>query len=414
MLKKWFEIKLWKRIFAALIAGIVIGLIWGDGAESIRWIGDVFVRLIRMLVVPLIFTTLVAGVISMGDPKRLGSIGARAFALYLLTTAAAICIGLFMGSVLQPGAGVDLSGAEARDLGPAMSLADRLYNIIPTNPVAALAEGNILAIIVFSIMIGTGIVLSGDKAKVLGDAFNAAAEVMLKITFIIMELAPFGVFALIAWVAGTQGVATLANVLILAIAVYVGCFTHMILVYGSIVRFVVNLPLNPFIRGAIDPMLVAYSTSSSAATLPVTMAASEENHGVGFPVSSSVIPLGATVNMDGTALYVGIVALFAAQAFGIPLDLADYLIIGLTTTLVSIGTASVPSASLFLLAAVLESIGMSGAQTAIIVGFILPFDRILDMMRTTTNVTGDLTVSLTVAKYEGELDKDTYLARPEI
>ncbi len=414
MLKKWFAIKLWKRIFAALVAGIIVGLIWGDGAESIRWIGDVFVRLIRMLVVPLIFTTLVAGVVSMGDPKRLGSIGARAFVLYLLTTAAAIAIGLTIGTVLQPGAGVDLSGAEARDLGPAMSLAERLYQVIPTNPVAALAEGNILAIIVFSIMIGTGIVLSGDKAKVLGDAFNAAAEVMLKITFLIMELAPFGVFALIAWVAGTQGVATLANILILAIAVYIGCFTHMILVHGSIVRFLLNLPLMPFIRGAIDPQLVAYSTSSSAATLPVTMAASEENHGVGVAVSSSVIPLGATVNMDGTALYVGIVALFAAQVFGIELSMADYLIIGLTTTLVSIGTASVPSASLFLLAAVLESIGVSGAQTAIVVGFILPFDRILDMMRTTVNVTGDLTVALAVAKYEGELDETVYRARPEI
>ena len=414
MLKTWFEIKLWKRIFAALIAGVIVGLIWGEGAESIRWIGDVFVRLIRMLVVPLIFTTLVAGVVSMGDPKRLGSIGARAFILYLLTTAAAIAIGLFVGTVLEPGAGVDLSGEEMRDLGPAMSLADRLYAVIPTNPIAALAEGNILAIIVFSILIGTGIVLSGEKAKVLGNVFTASAEVMLKITFLVMELAPFGVFALIAWVSGTQGVATLTNILILAICVYVGCFAHMILVHGSIVRFLLNLPLMPFIRGAIDPQLVAYSTSSSAATLPVTMAASEENHGVGVPVSSSVLPLGATVNMDGTALYVGIVALFAAQAFGIPLAMSDYLIIGLTTTLVSIGTASVPSASLFLLAAVLESIGVSGTQTAIVVGFILPFDRILDMMRTTVNVTGDLTVALAVAKYEGELDEEIYRARPEI
>lgn len=414
MLKTWFEIKLWKRIFTALVAGIIVGLIWGEGAESIRWIGEVFVRLIRMLVVPLIFTTLVAGVVSMGDPKRLGSIGARAFALYLLTTAAAIAIGLVVGAILQPGAGVDLSGAEARDLGPVMSMVERLYAVIPTNPIAALAEGNILAIIVFAILIGTGIVLCGDKAKVLGDAFNAAAEVMLKITFLIMELAPFGVFALIAWVSGTQGIATLTNILVLAAAVYIGCFAHMIFVHGGIIRFVCRLPLMPFVRGAIDPQLVAYSTSSSAATLPVTMAASEESHGVGAPVSSSVIPLGATVNMDGTAIYVGIVALFAAQAFGIPLTMADYLIIGLTTTLVSIGTASVPSASLFLLAAVLESIGVSGAQTAIVVGFILPFDRILDMMRTVVNVTGDLTVAVTVAKYEGELSEEVYRARPEI
>lgn len=414
MLKAWFATKLWKRIFGALVAGVAVGLIWGDGAESIRWIGDVFVRLIRMLVVPLIFTTLVAGVVAMGDPKRLGSIGARALALYLGTTAAAIVIGLAIGAVLQPGAGVDLSGAQMRDLGPTMSLSERMFSIIPTNPIAALAEGNILAIIVFAIMVGTGIVLCGDKAKILGEAFEAASEVMLKITFLVMELAPFGVFALIAWVAGTQGVATLANILVLAVAVYIGCIIHIIVVHGGIIRFIANLPVMPFFRGAVDPQLVAYSTSSSAATLPVTIAAAEENLGVGTPVASSVLPLGATVNMDGTALYVGIVALFAAQAFGIPLTMTDYLIIALTTTLVSIGTASVPSASLFLLAAVLEAIGVSGMQTAIVVGFILPFDRILDMMRTTVNVTGDLAVATTVAKYEGELDEAEYRARPEI
>ncbi len=414
MLKKWFEIKLWKRIFAALVAGVIVGLIWGEGAASIRWIGDIFVRLIRMLVVPLIFTTLVSGVVAMGDPKRLGSIGLKAFFLYLFTTAAAITIGLVMGAVLQPGAGVDLAGAEARDLGPPLTLLERLYAIIPLNPVAALAEGNILAIIVFAILFGVGIVLAGDQAKILGDAFHAAAEAMLKVTFLVMELAPIGVFALIAWVAGTQGAATLLNVFTLAIAVYVGCALHMIIVHGGVIRFLANMPLIPFVRGAADPQLVAYSTSSSAATLPVTMAAAEENLGIRAPVRSSVLPLGATVNMDGTALYVGIVALFAAQAFGVPLSFSDYLIIGLTTTLVSIGTASVPSASLFLLAAVLEAIGVSGAQTAIVVGFILPFDRILDMMRTVVNVTGDLAVATTVAKWESELDEDIYRKRPTL
>ncbi len=414
MLKRWFAIKLWKRIFGALVAGIIVGVIWGDGTESIRWVGDIFVRLIRMLVVPLIFTTLVSGVVAMGDPKRLGSIGVKAFALYLLTTAAAITIGLTLGAILQPGSGVDLASAEARNLGEAMSLADRLYSVIPINPIAALAEGNILAIIVFAILFGVGIVLAGEEGKLVGAGFTSAAEAMLKVTFIVMELAPFGVFALIAWVAGTQGVATLVNIFVLTIAVYLGCFLHMIIVQGGIVRFLAKMPLMPFIRGAIDPQLLAYSTSSSAATLPVTMAAAEENLGIGAPVRSSVLPLGATVNMDGTALYVGIVALFAAQAFGIELSLSDYFIIGITTTLVSIGTASVPSASLFLLAAVLESIGVSGAQTAIVVGFILPFDRILDMMRTAVNVTGDLAVATTVAKWEGELDEETYNARPLI
>lgn len=414
MIMGWFKITLWKRILGALILGLIVGLIWGDGASSIRWMGDVFVRSIRMLVVPLIFTTLVAGVVAMGDARQLGSIGIKAFALYLGTTALAITIGLIFGTIMQPGVGVDLSGAEAQTLTAATSLGERMISMIPINPIAALAEGNILAVIVFAVLIGVGIIMVGDDAKVLKDAFNAGSEVMLKLTFIVMELAPFGVFALIAWVAGTQGVDTLLKVVTLAVAVYLACIVHIVVVQFGMVKFLARLPILPFARGAVDPQLLGYSTSSSAATLPATMAAAEENMGIGVPVRSSVLPLGATVNMDGTALYVGIVALFSAQAFGVPLDLSDYLIIGLTTTLVSIGTASVPSASLFLLAAVLTSIGISAEQTAIIVGFILPFDRVLDMMRTVVNVTGDLAVATVVAKSEGELDEETYHAAPDL
>ena len=410
----WFRITLWKRILGALVLGLIAGLIWGEGANSIRWIGDIFVRSIRMLVVPLIFTTLVAGVVAMGDARRLGSIGLKAFVLYLGTTAAAITIGLIFGAVMQPGVGVDLSGAEAQTLSTTTTLAERLMNMIPINPIAALAEGNILAVIIFAILIGVGIIMVGDEAKVLKDVFNAGAEVMLKLTFIVMELAPFGVFALIAWVAGTQGATTLLKVITLALAVYLACITHIVFVQFGMVKLLARMRVLPFARGAVDPQLLAYSTSSSAATLPATMAAAEENLGIGVPVRSSVLPLGATVNMDGTALYVGIVALFSAQAFGVPLDMSDYLIIGLTTTLVSIGTASVPSASLFLLAAVLTSIGISAEQTAIIVGFILPFDRVLDMMRTVVNVTGDLAVATVVAKSENELDTETYNAAPDL
>ena len=407
-MSRWFEIKLWKRIFIALVLGAIVGFFWGDGAESIRWIGDVFVKLIKMLVVPLVFLTLVSGIVAMGDPKRLGSIGLKAFILYLFTTASAIFVGLIVGTLFEPGSGVDLSSAEVREVQQSISLTERLFSIIPENPIAALAEGNILAIIVFSILFGTGIILAKEKGKIVGDFFLSASEVILKVTHLVMELAPFGVFALIAWVTGTQGISTLTNILVLAITVYLGCLIHIAFIHGGIIKFFGGLSIRGFFKGIIDPQLVAYSTSSSAATLPVTISSAENNLGIGTPVSSSVIPLGATVNMDGTALYVGIVSLFAAQAFSIPLDLMDYIVIGLTTTMVSIGTASVPSASLFLLAAVLESIGLSAGQTAIIVGFILPFDRILDMMRTVVNVTGDLSVATIVAKSEGELDIDRY------
>ena len=331
MIMGWFKITLWKRILGALILGLIVGLVWGDGANSIRWMGDIFVRAIRMLVVPLIFTTLVAGVVSMGDARRLGSIGLKAFVLYLGTTALAITIGLIFGTIMQPGVGVELSAAEPHTLSSTVSLGERLINMIPINPIAALAEGNILAVIIFSILIGVGIIMVGDEAKVLRDAFNAGAEVMLKLTFIVMELAPFGVFALIAWVAGTQGAETLLKVITLAAAVYLACIAHIVIVQFGLVKFLARLPILPFVRGAVDPQLLAYSTSSSAATLPATMAAAEENMGIGVPVRSSVLPLGATVNMDGTALYVGIVALFSAQAFGVDLAFSDYLIIGLTT-----------------------------------------------------------------------------------
>ena len=412
MLQKWFAIELWKRIMVALVLGVIVGQIWGEGAVAIKPIGDIFIRLIRMLIIPLIFTTLVSGVVAMGDPKKLGSIGLKTIALYLATTAIAIVVGLTLAAILRPGAGVDLAGAAPQTLEATKTVAERMYGIIPTNPIEALASGNVLAVIFFSILLGIGILLAGEKAAPVAKLFEAGAAVMLKITHMVMEVAPFGVFALIAWIIGIGGIKTLFAVAALGIAVYGGCLFQIFVVYGSIIRFALKLPAVRFFQGILDAQMVAYSTDSSAATLPVTMSVAEQNLGIKKTISSSVLPLGATINMDGTALYVGIVALFAAQAFGIPLDFADYLIIGLTTTLVSIGAAGVPSASLFLLAAVLESIGMTAGQTAIIVGFLLPFDRILDMMRTATNVSGDLAVATVVAKTEGELDEASFRAAP--
>ncbi len=410
--KRWFEIVLWKRILGALILGGIVGYFIGDQAESIKWIGDIFVRLIRMLIVPLVFVTLVSGVTAIQEPKRLGTIGGRAIVLYLGTTAAAIVVGLIMAIILQPGVGIDLAGATPNPVGEPIPLSERLVAIIPENPFAAFADGNILAIIFFAVMTGVGITLGGEQTKPLGTVFDAGSELMLRITAMVMEVAPFGVFALVAWVMGTVGPATFINVFLLAVGVYVGCFIHMALVQAGMVKVLARLPMRRFFQGVREPQLVAYSTSSSSATLPASLSAADNNLGIKPPVASSVLPLGATINMDGTALYVAMISVFAAQAFGIPLDLFDYLVIGVTTVLVSVGTASVPSASLFLMAAVLESIGMQPAQIAMVVGFILPFDRILDMMRTVTNVTGDLAVATTVAHWEGEIDRDVFLAPP--
>ena len=405
----WFEIALWKRILGAMILGVIVGVIFGDGVTSIAWIGDLFIRLIRMVVVPLVFVTLVSGVISMGDPSKLGSLGARTLGLYLFTTLVAITIGLTLAAILQPRVGVDLSAVALSAVQEAVPLSERLMGIVPENPIAAMADGNILAIIFFALLIGVSLLTIGETGKPVADFMAAAAEAMLRITHWIMEAAPFGAFALIAQLAGTAGVGALIDVLTLALAVVIGCAAHMIFMHGFIVmRVLLKLSGMNFFRGARDAMLMAFSTSSSSATLPISMSCAEENLGVKPVIASTVLPLGATINMDGTALYVGIVSVFAAQAFGIDLSLADYILIAGSTTLVSIGTAAVPGASLFLISAVMDTIGMSPQQNAAVVGFILAFDRPLDMLRTSVNVGGDLSVSTAVANWEGEFDKEIF------
>ena len=247
------ELKLWARVITALVLGIILGFIFGDAAQSSKWIGDLFVRLIRMLVIPLIFTSLVAGVVSMGDPKRLGSIGVKTIGLYLISTMFAIVIGLVLGSVFQPGQGIDLTGVEPMTAGVAStSVADRLFGIVPINPISSLANGEVLPIIFFSILLGIGIIMGGEKTKAVGNVFAAAAEAVLKIAHLVMQFAPYGVLCLIAWVAGTMGMGALQNLFILTIILYCGCILHMLLVYGGALKFIVRLPLIRFFRGMLD------------------------------------------------------------------------------------------------------------------------------------------------------------------
>lgn len=411
-MKFWFGITLWKRILGMLVLGIIFGVLAGEAATSIDWIGQLFIRLIRMIVVPLVFVTLVAGVIAMGDPRRLGSLGAKTLGLYMGTTAVAITIGLTMATVIQPGVGVDLAGSIPKEIAEAKSLEDRLLGIIPLNPIRALADAEMLAIIFFALLFGTGILMTGKPAKSLADLFEAGSEVMLRITHLVMEVAPFGVFSLIAGVVGTGVIEQLFTVFPLAAAMIAACVLHVIITHGFIMRYVLKLPALRFFQGIRGAQLVAFSTSSSSGTLPVTISVAEDNLGVKTPVASSVLPLGATINMDGSGIYVGILAVFSAQVLGIPLGLTEYLLIALAATLVSIGTAAVPSASLFLLAAVLGVLDIDAAQTAIIVGFVFPFDRPLDMIRTVINVTGDLSVATAVAKWEDELDEETFRRPP--
>lgn len=437
-MKIWFAMDLWKRVLIGLVIGgaIGLGLRYGLGVErgseiAITWfkpLGDAFINLIRMLVVPLIFTTLISGVLSMGDPKRLGSLGGRAICLYLITGVFAVSFGLLMGGLIQPGAGFDLSTVSEADLAdararlsnapPPSSAVDQiistLVNIVPVNPIDAMARGDVLPVIFFAIMIGIAILLTGEAGQPLAKVINSGAEVMMRLTMIVMEVAPYGVLALMVWVMGTRGLVVLEVLGKLTFAHYTACILHMLLIYGFMVKGIARMPLLPFIRGIADPQAVAFSTSSSAATLPVTIAAATKNLGISKPVASSLFPLGNTLNMDGTALYQGLVAMFAAQALGMQMDASMYFSIILMATLVSIGAAGIPSVSLFLSSITLSVVGVSPENIVLIIAVLFPFDRLLDMMRTVTNITGDFAVATVLAKADGELDHAVFLARDPV
>lgn len=408
MWRSWSNIKLWKRILGGLILGIIVGAIFGEGATVIKPIGTLFINFIKMLIVPLVFLSLVVGVTSLKDPAKMGRIGIKAIVWYLFTTAIAVCIGLIFGLVFQPGSGIEIAADAAAKSKDMPSVIDTLLNIVPKNPVAALASGNILQIIAFAIITGIAINFVGIKADPLERVFEAGAEVMYKITHGVMELAPFGVFALMAWVAGNYGLSILLPLVKIIACVYIACILHAVVTYGLILKFYGHLRFMPFFKGILDAQMVAFTTTSSSGTLPVTLRCTQENLGVSKSTSSFVLPLGATINMDGTAIYEAIAALFVAQVFGVALSGGDYFTIILVSTLASVGTAGVPGAGLIMLTLVLTQVGLPLEGIAIVAGI----DRILDMARTTINVTGDAMISTMIAKSEGELNVETYNAEP--
>jgi len=398
------QMPLWQKIFIGLVLGLATGLIFGESAQALKPIGTLFINLIKMLIVPLIFVTLVSGIVAMDDLKKMRRIGMKTFFIYLLTTAVAISIGLAFGIIFEPGAGISLEGAKAVTSKEAPALIDTFLNIVTRNPVASFASGNILQIIFFAIMLGVSINLAGEKAKPVADFFNGFSEAMFKMTNIIISYAPIGVFGLMAWVSASYGIDLLVSLGKVIVVVYIACIVHVIFTLGGTIAFIAKLNPIKFFKGIISAQSVAFTTTSSSGTLPVTTDNVVNNLGVSKPVSSFVLPLGATINMDGTALYQGVCAVFVAQAFGIDLTMADYGTIILTSTLASIGTAGVPGAGLIMLTLVLTSIGLPLEGIAIIAGI----DRILDMARTTVNVTGDAMVSVLIAQGENELDTNIY------
>jgi Na+/H+-dicarboxylate symporter len=399
---------LWQRVLGALALGVAFALIWPSGAPYLQFLGDLFVRAIRCLVAPIVLVTIAAGITSLADPRQLGGLGARTIALFAATTAVAVSVGMLVASVIRPGIGAPLGTAAPHALGPAVTPYDQLIGIIPLNIFDALAKGDMLALIFVAILFGVGTVLTGEAGKPFASLLQSASAVLLKVVGIVMEATPFGVFALIANAVAANGAAVFVHVGWLALAVVAGSLIQMLVVHSLILRFAARLPVLPFFRGIVDALVVAFSTASSGATLPVAMRVSEDNLGIGRPIFSTVLPLGASIGKDGTAMYVGLLSVFALQAFGVPMTAQVYATVLLTGALAAFGTAPVPSASLFMLAAVLSAVGVSPEQTALVVGFVLPFDRLLDMTRTVPSASANLIVATTVARWEGDLDEARY------
>lgn len=396
---------LWHKILIGMGLGVLAGAVLGPNAELLKPIGSLFINAIKMLIVPLIFCSLIVGVTSMNDTKKMGRIGIKAIILYLLTTAAAITIGLTLAAVFTPGDALNMAVEGGKSMGKdAPPLIQTLLNIIPKNPINALASGNILQIIFFALGLGIALTLIGEKAAPVVKVFEGLAEAMYKLTELVMKFAPYGVFGLMAWVAGKYGLDILLPLIKLIALVYIGCILHVLVVYSGIISILGGLSPIRYLRGIVNPAAVAFTTTSSSGTLPSTIKAAREELGVSKSISSFVLPLGATINMDGTALYQGVCALFIAQAFGIDLSMSDYLLIILTSTLASVGTAGVPGAGLIMLSLVLTTVGLPLEGLAIVAGI----DRILDMARTSVNVCGDLMVSTLIGKSEKELDVDIY------
>lgn len=406
-MRRWFAIPLWQRVVAALFLGVAIGLLWPEGAAAIKIVGDLFVRLIKMLVVPVVLITIAAGIASLGDPRRLGGIGGRTVALFAFTTLVAVSIGMGFGLLLQPGSGIALSGVAPHVLGPPVTPADQLLGIVPVNIVDALAKGDMLAIIFVAVLLGIASVVSGEAGKPVVALLQGLAAVLLHLVRIVMEVTPFGVLALIANAVASGGTAVFVHVGWLALCVILASLTQMAF-HAGLLRFVARLPVVRFFRGIVDALIVAFSTASSSATLPVALRVSQDNLGIARPIASTVLPLGASIGKDGTAMYVGLLGQFALQALGIVPDAWMLGVMLATGALAAFGTAPVPSASLFMLAAMLGAVGVGAEQTALVVGLVLPFDRLLDMTRTVPSASANLTVATLVARAEHGLDEARY------
>ncbi|GAB2932994.1 dicarboxylate/amino acid:cation symporter [Rheinheimera gaetbuli] len=399
---KWLLAGQEERILHFLSLEIPLKAFFVDGLLHIG--GEVFIASLKMLVVPLVFVSLVCGTCSLSDTSSLGRLGGKTIGLYLITTALAISLAIFAALLVGPGEGVQMQSDASFNPTEAPALSQVFINIFPSNPIESMAKGNMLQIIVFAVLFGLAMAVSGKAGERLSQVFNDLSEVIMRLVTLLMNLAPYGVFFLMAKLFTTLGFETIASLAKYFAVVLTVLILHGLLSYGTILKLLTGLSPFMFFRKMRDAALFGFSTSSSNATMPVTMEAVTKKLGVKNSIASFTVPLGATINMDGTAIMQGVATVFIAQVFAVDLTISDYLMVILTATLASVGTAGVPGVGLIMLAMVLQQVGLPVEGIALIIGV----DRLLDMTRTAVNVTGDAMVSCIVAKSEKEFDVNVF------
>jgi Na+/H+-dicarboxylate symporter len=399
--------KLWQQVIIALALGIIAGIVLKEDAANFKILGDIFLSLIKMVISPLIFFAILSGITAIDGKSNFTRIGIKGFLAYILTAIFAVTIGIAAGIFFQPGIGIDLhsliNDGESVVQKATPEIKEILLDLIPANPLKSMVFDNFLQIIIFSIFTGIAINLVGKKADPVRELVASAAQVFFKMIDLIIKLAPIGVFGFISWVVGTQGLDILTSLMQLIITVLIACLVQYI-IFGLLILIFARVSPMPFYRKILFTQSIAFSTSSSKATLSTAIHQLQERMGVSKSSSNFLLPLGVCINMDGTAIYLGICSIFFAQAYGIDLTMANYAILILTCTLGSIGAAGIPSGSIIFMGLALSSVGLPLEG----IGLILGIDRILDMVRTTINITGDSAITLIVDKSEGGLNEKIY------
>ena len=400
--------KPWLKILIGLVLGIVVGLIVGRPIEIFSMLGKVFIDLLKMLVGIIVFASLVSGICHINDPKKLGRIGIRTLLFYAITTVIAAVFGIILAFIIKPGVNLNFAIPErvSGSIRPAVGILDFLFSIIPSNPFAAFAEGNILQIIVFSILFAFAITLSKEKGKLVLNYIESLCEVMYELTHFVMKLAPYGVFALMAYTVSSIGFKIIWPLILFLVCNYIACLLQIFFIFGGALKYLAKLKVAPFFKGMKDAIVLAFTTSSSSATLPVSLECAREHLGVSADISGFVMSLGSTINMNGAAIGQAISAIFIAQVYGIQMTLFKLVILIVTSLISAVGAAGIPGTGLIMLSIVLNAIGLPLEGIVLVAGV----DRLREMMSSVVNVLGDAVTAVFIAKKENQINEKQYHA----